>query len=187
MIKLSILILSLPERINLLNKLLNILSPQISSKNNVELLILCDNKKRTIGEKRNELLNLSKGEYITFIDDDDLISKNYIRELLIAIKNNKADCINFIEKKLLDDKREFLTIRSIKYNYTRNKNTYYKKPNHLMCIKSDIAKSIKFKNINKGEDDIWGEEISKLIKTEYNINKILYYYHYSSNTSSIPF
>ena len=63
------------------------LNEQISKfQDKVELLVLIDNKKRTLGAKRNEMIGLAKGEYVVFIDDDDLVSEDYVESILEAIK-----------------------------------------------------------------------------------------------------
>ena len=47
-----------------------------------------DNKKRSVGEKRQDLLNLAKGQYLVFIDDDDRISDDYISSIIQAMNEN---------------------------------------------------------------------------------------------------
>jgi len=89
--KLSILICSVFERDAkpLVQKLL----AQIGTEP-VEVLMLADNRKRSTGFKRQVLLNNAQGEYVTFIDDDDSVSADYIAEVLTATENN-ADVIVF--------------------------------------------------------------------------------------------
>ena len=70
-IKLSILIPTVPRRKEHLERLLATLEPQITDE--VELLVLMDNKKSLIGSKRQKMIDISQGEYIVFIDDDDEI------------------------------------------------------------------------------------------------------------------
>jgi glycosyltransferase involved in cell wall biosynthesis len=48
----------------------------------VEHLILMDNKRRTVGEKRDALLRAAKGNYVAFVDDDDFISPDYVSLIL---------------------------------------------------------------------------------------------------------
>jgi hypothetical protein len=50
----------------------------------VEHLILSDNRKRSIGAKRQALLDIARGQYIAFVDDDDDIADGYVEELLAA-------------------------------------------------------------------------------------------------------
>jgi glycosyltransferase involved in cell wall biosynthesis len=89
--KLSILIPTLYERIDKLCELKASLFGQIMSNkvsDIVEVLELADNRQKTTGAKRNILLNMAKGDYIAFIDDDDAISNDYIKLVLKAIETN---------------------------------------------------------------------------------------------------
>ena len=47
----------------------------------VEHLVLFDDKKRTIGAKRQALLQISRGDYIAFVDDDDWEAKLHSADL----------------------------------------------------------------------------------------------------------
>ena len=76
-IKLSILILSIPSRIKQLETLLEKLENQFDD-DRVEILVMLDNKSFHIYEKRNELLDMARGEYLCFLDDDDnTVGKNW--------------------------------------------------------------------------------------------------------------
>jgi hypothetical protein len=52
-----------------------------------------------------------------------------------------------------------------------------------MPIRSTIAKSLPFRDMNCGEDTAWAEEICKLVRTEHRIDKILYVYQFDSKTT----
>lgn len=95
-ITLSILICSVTSRDKLLSRLLLLLNRQINDLPNhgarrVEVLIDCDGGAapgeggRPIGEKRQTLLRRALGEYIAFIDDDDVVAYNYVPRVLEAI------------------------------------------------------------------------------------------------------
>ena len=55
---------------------------QIGSREDIEVIVLYDNKKRTIGQKRNALLDLAQGNHLVFLDDDDRISDDYILSIM---------------------------------------------------------------------------------------------------------
>ena len=74
-IKLSILILSIPSRIKQLETLLEKLENQFDD-DRVEILVMLDNKSFHIYEKRNELLDMARGEYLCFLDDDDNVAEH---------------------------------------------------------------------------------------------------------------
>ena len=78
---LSILIPSLPERIHLLSSVLSDLHEQSKGKP-VEVLVLTDNRHRTTGQKRNQLIGLAQGRFISFVDDDDSVAADYVDQIL---------------------------------------------------------------------------------------------------------
>jgi hypothetical protein len=51
--------------------------------------------KRTTGDKRNILIQRSKGDVIALIDDDDYYGPNYLATMLSAIDENEADIVKF--------------------------------------------------------------------------------------------
>ena len=73
--KLSILIPSIPSRIqDRMIPLYHKLQEQIRKLDNpkdVELLCVIDNKRRSIGYKRESLVYIARGNYLAFVDDDD--------------------------------------------------------------------------------------------------------------------
>ena len=93
---LSILIPTLPERAEKFNKLFFDINFQIEMQNAFEIVeVLIDEapKGKSIGEKRNQLLQKASGEYVCFIDDDDKLSNDYIRLILKALQS-KPDCLS---------------------------------------------------------------------------------------------
>lgn len=147
-----------------------------------ELLTFCDNKKYSIGFKRNELMRISKGKYVAFIDDDDRISDNYFNFIIPGMESG-ADCCSLKGIITEDGQNPLVFEHSIKYKEYKTNHEgmpvrYERFPNHLNCIKSSIAKQFKFPEKNHGEDTDWATQIFKsgLIKTEHYIEEILYYY-----------
>ena len=68
-IKFSILILSIPSRMDSLTQLMNNIQKQIDEiehPSSVEILVLLDNRSKTISEKRNDLLRSARGNYILY-------------------------------------------------------------------------------------------------------------------------
>ena len=183
MIKLSILIPSLTSRNESLGELLYTLNNQQTDE--VEVLLEIDNGEASIGAKRNKLLQRAKGEYISFIDDDDMISRHYIKEALEGIRWG-VDCISLRGVITFDGKNPEIFEHSIQYKEYKTNTTglikYERYPNHLNVIKSSIAKQFTFPEINHGEDTDFATQIYKsgLIKTEHFIDEVLYHYQYKN-------
>ena len=184
--KLSILICTMPERSELFKTLQNKILHQIEKAKTSEVEILSNDRLDiTTGEKRNILLSEAKGEYLCFVDDDDDISDFYIEQLLNAINSNK-DCASLKGVITWDGENPEIFEHSMKYKEYRSniryqEIAYERYPNHLNCIKSSIAKQISFTHKNHSEDTDFADALFKsgLIKSEHQIEEILYYYRYA--------
>lgn len=183
---LSILICHTPDRQDFLRRLNAVLDPQLV--NGVKVFI-DDSRYKTIGSKRNDLLARADGEYVAFIDDDDLVSKDYIRLQMQGIKQG-VDCCSLKGIITEDGQNPLIFEHSIKYSEYKTVEgsapgevRYERYPNHLNCIKSSIAKQFMFPEKNHGEDTDWATQIFKsgLIKSEHYIPYVTYYYEYRRN------
>lgn len=176
---LSILICSLWKRAADFARLLNVLDQQLT--NDVEILTEIDNGEITTGAKRNKLLEKAKGEYVVFIDDDDLVSETYIKDILEAAKDGN-DAIVFKGWVTTNGTNKRYFELSKDFGYVTLNGIYYRYPNHIVPIKREIASQFKFPDIVHGEDYDWATQIHKsgLIKTETKIDKELYFYLYKS-------
>jgi glycosyltransferase involved in cell wall biosynthesis len=182
----SILIPSLYEidRIEKLTSLKISLHSQILSlklENEVEILVLSDNRQETTGKKRQKLLEMAKGEYIAFIDDDDAVSDYYIEKIMEGIKT-KPDAIGIRLTHYIDGKLLGNTIHSIKYNGWENipgKDgiwTFTRCPNHLNPVKRKLALKAGFPDKTYEEDKEYSYALRKYLKTEYMVDYPIYFY-----------
>jgi len=183
-IKLSILIPSVPERLPYLTRLVDELSRQAAGKP-VEFLVLMENKKRTIGSKRNALIEQARGQFITFVDDDDRLTGYYVDRLLQEIEAvPQSDCIVFDVAVHFNGRFYKLCKYGKEHAYGQDASYFYRKPNHLMCYARRIAERYKFLDINHGEDDEWGERVSQAIQIQTRIRQVLYHYDYVEKPDS---
>lgn len=183
--RLSILIPTLTNRSFFLERLGKCLSPQLND--SVEVLIERDSGERSIGSKRNSLLEKAKGEYIAFVDDDDLISCDYI-SLILQATSSKPDCVGIHLLHIEDTVLKGFTYHSIRYNSwfdtidtTTGYKRYYRNPNHINPVKRELALECKFPEISMGEDKVYSKNILPLLKTEEYVVEPIYYYLYRTN------
>lgn len=186
----SILIASIPERLEKLNKLFKNLQNQIEINNlheKVEVLALLDNKNRTVGSKRQALLEASEGRFIAYLDDDDIVSDNYVKEIINAAEQNlSVDVICFKQEARIEKDPPVPVYFGLQYEnteYTPGK-PIYRKPFHICVWNTKIAKQVKFKDISFTEDWTWVEELCKIAKTQHIIDSTLHYYIYNSSTTT---
>lgn len=181
--KLSILIPTIIEREEFFKALTDKLSKQISSNgldDHVELVHICDNKKITIGEKRNKLVKRAVGEYICFIDDDDDIADNYVKLFYEGLVGHpEVDCLGIVGEITTNGKNPKRFIHSVKYNkYFEKERVYYRPPNHLNPVRREIAIKYEFPPKNFAEDSSYAVRMCKdgVLKKEYFIKETVYYY-----------
>lgn len=188
--KLSILIPSVPSRIDKVKSLYDRLNNLIGD-SPIEVLIFTDNKKRSIGKKRESLVKISNGEYVCFLDDDDDFFDEYVNELLLATEQG-ADVITFKQKCTIDGKS---CIVDFDLNHTENEEVKMIKgeyrdvkrmPFHICAWKSEIAKSEDFPDVGYGEDWDWCKRILAKTNTQYKIDKVLHHYVFDSNVTEAP-
>lgn len=189
MILLTILVPTVPSRIELFYvKLMKEILRQIEPyKNEIELISFFDNKKRSIGKKRQEMVNLAQGKYIVFIDDDDRISENYVNEIMnTLIENPDADCIVFNSITRINGGKGILCKYGIEfeYGYINDGLEWRGKPAHTMVYLSKIVKNHQFNDMGNGEDCDWVKRAYLDIKNQIRIDKVLYYYDAEYTTLS---
>ncbi|MEI7028204.1 glycosyltransferase family A protein [Paenibacillus sp. y28] len=175
-ISLSILIPTVPERIQFLSRMVQELARQTKGRP-VEVLALLDNKKSTVGAKRSVLLEQAKGDYIVFVDDDDRLEPHYVSTLCAYIEAAPdADCFVFDVAVYLNNHFYKVCKYDIAYTHGEDQSYYYRKPNHLMCYAKRIAALHKFQDISGGEDDEWGTRAAGDIVNQVRIPHVLYHY-----------
>lgn len=177
--KLSILICSLTSRSSQLKALLNGLHLQSEGKP-VEILTNIDNRQKTTGRKRQELLEQSKGEYIVFIDDDDHVPHYYVDEMLKAAESG-ADCFAINGTMTTDGKNEVQWFISKDYSnddvIREGKIIYLRHTNHITGVRRDIALKAGFPNKSNAEDKWYSDRL--VLKSEYKISPPMYWYRFS--------
>ena len=182
----SILTPSVPERINTnLVTLCNKIKAQIGDKN-VEHLVFIDNRKRSIGEKREALVKMANGKYLAFVDDDDDISPDYVDSIVSAVPKG-VDVITFKQYCKVNDNPISIINFSInnKVNQDYTPGAYVNRiPFHVCAWKAEIAKKYSFSDKNYSEDWFWAQQLNKEAKTEYHIDRVIHTYAYSDNTTT---
>ena len=180
--KLSILICTMPHRAEMFCALYNKLKYQtLCCKDPMQVQLLWDDDaKITSGEKRNNLLNKAKGDFIVFVDDDDDVDDNYVQEILQTIIDNpNIDCIGMRGWITFDGIKSKDWSISIEHKYWHEtEEMYLRTPNHISPVRRIIALLAKFPNITYGEDMEYSKRILPMCKKEVCIEKPLYHYKY---------
>lgn len=174
---LSIMIATMHKRAEQFRRLMAVLGGQLTGE--VELLTDIDNGEKTIGSKRQNLLNRAGGQYVCYVDDDDIVSADYVSELLQAINKTKPDCVGFWYESCCmatGHKRTVEVSLHTKAKGIKEEILTHRYTNHLTPVKRDIALQVGFEDISVNEDNQYSRGVVKIARTEWLINKVLYYY-----------
>ncbi len=187
------------------------LSIQIGDKP-IELLYFLDNKKRSVGAKRNALLNMAQGTYLSFIDDDDEVSENYVSAIIEQLNprmtqpylDQHEECHEMEYPDVICFKQKCLHVvggyeedcaYSLKFQYESgryhdpgtgdptNRGWWRGLPSHTMVLKSELARQCRFPGKMFGEDVDFCRQFAKLAKTEVQIDETLYTYIFNQKTT----
>lgn len=143
------------------------------------------------GYARNYGLDLSKGEYIYFMDPDDWIDPKIFSD--ISYKNN-PDIILFgfdsyrDEKKInekVNTKEDFINQEKLyeNFNYLFEQNSFFVVWNKIYSKKFLYENQLRFTNQKTGQDALFNIQAFEVVKKLQVINKIFYHYR-SSRTES---
>jgi hypothetical protein len=184
---LTITIASVSVRSEMLENLLSELNKQIAennSENEIEILIDSDDY-RFLGTKRKLMLSQAKGLFTCAIDDDDFIYPNYIKNIIEAIKKDTSvDCLGIngiITTNGLNPKKWVISCHY--EDWFEEDDIYYRTPNHICPIKTELVKIANFDDVAWGEDYPFSQRIKSILKTETTIEEPLYHYQYSTENS----
>lgn len=183
---LSILTPAVPSRIEQLGELCRKLERQIGSLP-VEHLVLLDNKRRTVGEKRDALLRAAKGAYVAFVDDDDDVSHDYVIELLRAAAE-RPDVITFRQAAVVNGQSAVIEFRLGNPNEPfRPGETVKRNAWHVCAWRRSLAVCSHFPASSYGEDWAFAAPLCSLPELkEVHVPKTLHFYFHSSARTEAP-
>lgn len=182
---LSILVCTIEERKESFRPLREHIEAQIMKQptETVELLICCDNREKTTGEKRDFLLRNCNGKYNVNIDCDDWIPGYYVDEFIKAVESD-PDCVPIDGIYTRDGVGPIKWRMSKDYpNVTiqeNGENIFLRSVNHIAAVRTKISRKSGYPFISNGEDKAYAEGILPYLKTEVKIPRHMYDYRYSS-------
>ena len=154
----------------------------------VELLVFLDNRQRTIGEKRDALVQISRGKFVAFVDDDDDVADNYIETLVKAIDAHGDDIsvVTFDQLAVINGVSAICSFSLLHRNEAFAQPSFKRSAWHVCAWKGDLARKYRFPASNYGEDWAWARHLVIEAIKELHINSVLHSYRYSDTVSEAP-
>ncbi|MDQ9833122.1 glycosyltransferase family 2 protein [Acinetobacter soli] len=157
--------------------------------------IIHNQRNQGLSAARNSGIELARGEYIAFLDSDDIVSENYFKTLLEKINLHHPDIIEFNANRFDDSGRFYEIWNSVISSgfYQMNENILNKVATQSAwyawkrIYKKELFKEIKFPVGKNFEDAYTIPYIYLKSKNIYFIDEILLHYRFNPNsiTSSI--
>jgi hypothetical protein len=144
----------------------------------IEVRLSFDNREKKIGTKRQELMMSAKGKYMSFIDDDDLVTDAYFEDALATIEGNYHVC------RLRGQMNQYTFTHSVDNTLDKpmcEGDVFLRPPNHLNVMMTDIGRLFTFKNAIRGEDLDWAIRLAKsnYIQNQYSSDPSRIHYIYN--------
>jgi glycosyltransferase involved in cell wall biosynthesis len=125
-------------------------------------------------------------DYVSFVDDDDLVAPDYVPEIVRAI-DQWPDYVGFQVQCYSDDAPTAVSYHSLEFDRWRNLTDRYERDiSHLNPIRANLARMANFaKAGNRAEDRSWADQLrrTRAVNTQVVIPRILYHYLYSTGGS----
>lgn len=176
----TIMIPTMKNRKIQLNRLLDCLAPQLNDA--ISIQIYEDEGNMSIGQIRQYMVERVKTPYCVFIDDDDVVSPNYIESHLKAL-DSFPDAIGF-KGEITVNGGQPRVFEHKQGNPYENYAVHFIRPiSHINVIKTSIVKAVGYIDLKHGEDADFAIRLadSGLIERAEFIDDIMYYYLYNSN------
>lgn len=173
-------VLTVPPREQKLKELMAVLEPQVQAhKGKIQLIVLYNNFDKLLGELRQQIVDKAQGEYISFIDDDDMVPADFCATILPHL-NGKNDYIGFNVAFFNNGVRRKPVKHSIGYkDWSEDDTGYYRDITHLNPIKTSLARQATFTG-GAGEDINWANQLRGKVKTQHYIDREMYEYRHST-------
>ena len=178
--KWSILILTQPTRVEFLKCLLAVLLPQVQAAEGVELIVSMCDPKLTLGANREQMRQKAEGEYLCFVDDDDLVPENYVERILPLLDG--VDYIGFQLHQSIDGEQIGTSSHSLRHSNWNDApgpkaGLFSRDITYLNPMRRELALLEPIKG-GRGEDVRWADVMRArgVVKTEHYLDEVMYLY-----------
>lgn len=185
--KWSIMVLTQTSRAKFLRRLLDVLDPQVEKfKDQVHVDVRMFDPSLSLGDNREVMRQDSMGEYLCFIDDDDLVPQDYVATILPLLDG--IDYIGFPIKIFMDSVLERTAYHSLQYpGWTTKGGVHYRDISHLNPMRRDLALLCPMEG-GVAEDFRWAYAMRQtgMVRHEHYIDRPMYDYLFRRNKSAPP-
>lgn len=184
----SILVPTLGERRPLFERLMTGLLPQLDRHGGqVQVVGWHNDGSPALPKIRQRMIESAPTEYVSFVDDDDLVSPYYVDAIVEALAS-QPDYVGFQVQCYSDGAPTAVAYHSLEYSRWRNLPGRYERDiSHINPIRTNLARRADFTlgGPKRAEDRIWADQLrrTRLLRRQVVIPRILYHYLYAPGGS----
>jgi hypothetical protein len=182
----TILVPTLGERRPLFERLMAGLLPQLDAyAGRVRVVGWHNDGAPSLPEIRQKLVMAAKTDYVSFVDDDDLVAPFFVDEVMATLDDG-PDYVGFQVQCYSDGHPTAIAYHSLAYARWRNlKGRHERDISHINPMRTRIAATADFRRTRRGapEDRSWVDQLRRggRLRTEIVIPRIMYHYLYSTS------
>jgi len=182
----TILVPTLGERSVLFSSLMGGLLPQTDAwGGRVTVRGWFNNGRPSLPAIRQRLVEQAESDYISFVDDDDLVAPYFVDEVMSAL-DLWPDYVGFQVQCYSDNRPTAVAYHALEHGGWINlPDRYLRDISHINPMRTKIAKTADFRQTRPGapEDRAWVTQLRRggLLKSEVTVSRIMYHYLYSTS------
>jgi hypothetical protein len=179
-IRWSILVATQASRTEFLKRLLRVLEPQVTRHEEVELIVRVSNPEIGLGDNRQLLREQARGMYSNFVDDDDLVSPDYVARILPFLDG--VDYLSYEFQEYADGVPRPPTHVSLYHGtWYQDKAGLWRDIVHFCPVKTAMALLAPMEG-GWGEDTRWTNQMRNLevIQTEHHVDAVMHFLYFRS-------
>lgn len=185
----SILVPTLGERRALFERLMAGLLPQLDPyAGQVRVTGWFNHGSPPLPKIRQRMVETAETEYVSFVDDDDLVSPDYVAEIMAAL-DQRPDYVGFQVQCYSDGAPIGVAYHSLEFRRWRNfPGRFERDISHLNPIRRALALRANFATTRTGgaEDRAWADQLrrARVLREQVVVPQILYHYLYSTSQAA---
>lgn len=181
----SILIATLGERRPLFERLMGALLPQLDAHDGaVQVTAWHNNGRPSLPVIRQKMVRAATGDYVSWIDDDDLVPDYFVQQGLAALET-RPDYVGWDVQCYSNGRPTAISHHALKYGGWYNEGGgHYRDLSHINPIRRELALLADFSRTQPGqpEDRHWATQLRRTgaVRSEVVVDRIMYHYLYST-------
>lgn len=184
----TILVPTVAPRAELFDRLLGILLPQLDAYDGrVSVLGYLNHGVPGLGAIRDRMLAAASTEYVSFVDDDDTVTEDYVEQVMTRLDAEHPDHVGHRIEHIVDGVHEQFVEHSLRWwKWGRKEGLLFRDFTHIDPIRREIAVRGSFVvRAGRAEDREWVRRVRPHLRngSESFIDTPIYHYRYSPSGS----